>query len=205
VPSARPRSRAVDEQYGPEEGDEGSYRQMPGRPAAAYHEEPEHDHGTHHLGEGQRRERASPAEGRAQHRHQLGIASAHTAAAHDGDQQDHPSAHERAEGGLHDGWTPGRQRRQTERVCQPGERDDVGNHPDPQVKDHNQRDRAEQRKKLPPPRSRPMPPKGQQGQADRQPHTTCERYRPRDLGEAPRYLVDGDPVEGSSGIKRGAG
>ncbi len=198
-------SRAVDEKYRPEECDESPHRQVPRRPSATHNEHPDNYDGAHDLREGERGERAFPPEGRAQHRHQLDVAPAHAAAADDGDQQDHPSAHEGAERGLDNGWIPGRQRGQAQRVCQPGQRDDVGDDPDPQVMDHDQRERAEQREKLPPPRSRAKPPKGQQGQAERQPPTTRERYRPRDLGEVPRYLVDGGPVEGSSGIKRGAG
>jgi hypothetical protein len=47
--------------------------------------------------------------------------------------------------------------------------------------------------------------KGQQGERDGQSRTARERDRLGDLGEPPRYLVDGDPVEGCPGIKRGAG
>jgi len=203
--SAAAASRAVDEEYRPEERDEGAHRQVPGRPPATHDEEPKDYERAHDLREGKRGERASPPEGRAQHRHQLDVAPAHAAAAHDGDQEDHTPAHERTEPSLDHGWTPDRHRGQAQRVRQPWQRDDIGDDPDPQIKDHNQRERAEQREKLPPPRCHTKPPKGQQREAEGQPRTARERDRPGDLGEPTRYFVDGDPVEGCPGIKRGAG
>ena len=198
-------SRAVDEEYRPEERDESAHRQMPGRSPAAHDEHPENDDRAHDLREGKRDERASPPEGGAQHRHQLDVAPAHGATAHDGDEEDHSPAHERTESGLDHGWIPGRYRGQAQRVRQPWQRDDVWDDPDPQVKDHDQRERAKQREKLPPPRRKAKSPKGQQGERDGQSRTARERDRPGDLGEPTRYLVDGDPVEGGAGIKRGAG
>lgn len=196
---------AVDEKYRPEERDESPHRQVPSRPPATHDEHSENDHRARDLRNREGDERALPPQSRTQHRHQLDIAPAHAATAHDGDQQDYTSTHERPEPSLDNGWIPGRQRGEAKRVGQPGQRDDVGDDPDPHVKDHHQRERDEQREKLPPPRTRAKPPKGQQGEADGQSYTPRQGHRPRDLGEAPRYLVDGDPGEGWSGIKRGAG
>ena len=203
--TARAGLRAVDKKHGPEERDESPHRQVPRRPAATGDEDSKRDHRARHLGEGERDERASPPEGRAQHRHQLDVPPAHAAAAHDGDQQHHTPAHERTEAGLDNGWTPDRHRGQAQRVRQPGQRDDVGDDPDPQIKNHDQRERAEEWEKLPPPGGNTEPSKGQKGEAESQPRTAREGNRPGDLGEAARYFVDGDPVGGCPGISRGAG
>jgi hypothetical protein len=198
-------SRTVDQEDRPEERDESPDRHMAGRPAATHDEHPENYDRARDLRDGKCGERASPPEGRAQHSHQLDVAPAHPAAAHDGDQEDHTPAHERTEPGLDHGWIASRQRGQAQRVHQPWQRDDVGDDPDPQIKDHDQREPAEQREKLPPARGHTKPPKGQQCEAESQPRTAREGNRPGNLGEPARYFVDGDPVEGCPGINRGAG
>lgn len=203
--SAPAGSRGVDEEYRPEERDEGPNRQVPSRSSAAYDEKPENYHRAHDLGQGERGEGASPPEGRAQHRHQLDVAPAHASSAYDGDQKNHTAAHERTERRLDDGWIPCGHRGQAQRVRQPGQGNDIGDHPDPQIKDHDQREPADQRKKLPPPRRYANPSQSQQREAEGQARSACERDRPGDLGEPTRYFVDGDPVEGCPGINRGAG
>ena len=130
---------------------------MPGRPAAAYDEEPEHDHRAHDLREGQRSERASPAEGRAEHPHQLDVAPpmAPRLTMATSRTTPPPTSAPRADSTMVGLRAVSAAR--PERVCQPGQGDDVGDDPDPQVEDHAQCERPEKREELPPPRSRAEP------------------------------------------------
>jgi hypothetical protein len=198
------RSGAIDEHDRSEEGDERSHRYVSGRTPTKYEEGAEDDRRAHHLGKSQRDEGATPAEGRTQHRHQLDVTPAHAAPAHDGNHEHDTAAHEGAERGLEEGWAPAGQRGQAKGVCQRGERDGVGYQADPQIKNGNQRQRGEQRQKLPPPRGDTESQEGQQGEAEGQPRTACERERADDRREPVPYLVDGGAVEPGSGRRRGA-
>jgi hypothetical protein len=57
---------------------------------------------------------------------------------------------------------------------------------------------------LPPPRYRAQPSKGQEGKSQSESRGARKGARPGDLAERARYLVDGDPVEGCPGVRRGA-
>jgi hypothetical protein len=201
------RSGAIDEHDRSEEGDERSHRYVSGRTPTKYDEDAEDDRRAHHLGETQRDEGTTPAEGRTQHRHQLDVATAHAAPAHDGNPEHDTAAHEGAERRLEEGWGPAGQRGQAQGVRQRGERDDVGYQADLHIKNDDQRQRGEQGQKLPPPRGDTESQEGQQGEAEGQPRTACERERADDRREPVPYpyLVDGGAVEPGSGRRRGAG
>jgi hypothetical protein len=204
MPATRARSGAIDQQERPEEGDEGSHRYVSGRTPAKYDEDAEDDRRAHHLGHGQREEGAAPAEGRTQHGHQLDVSPTHAAPAHDGNQEHEATAHHGADRGLEKGGMPVGQRGQAQGVRQPRESDGIWYQADPQIKDDNQRERGEQRQKLPPPRDDPQSQEGQQGEAEGQPRTAHKRDRSGDHREPVPYLVDGGAVEPGSGRRRGA-
>ena len=198
-------SGAIDEEHRAEQGDERPHRDVSGRPSTAHHEDQEHDHRACHLGQGERDEGAAPAEGRAQHSHQLDVAAAHAAPAHDGDQQHEAAAHQRAERGLEEGRTPLGQRGQAQGIRQSRQGDGIGDEANPQIEDDDQRQRGEQWQRLPPPRADAESQEGQQREAEGQSRTARERDRPGDLREPVPYLVDGGTVEPGSGTRRGAG
>jgi hypothetical protein len=198
-------SRCVDDEHGPEQCDQGSHRQLAGRPTATHDDESDRHDRPGNLRQGERAERALPPERRAQHRHQLDVASPHAAPAHDGDQEDNPAAHQHAETGFdHGGTSPGHDG-ESQRVDQPGEGDHIGNQASAQVEDHHQGQRAEQRQKLPPARDDTESSNGQQREGEGQTRAAGERDRREELDEPTPYFVDGDPVEAGAWIRRGAG
>ena len=198
-------SPPIGEKDRPEERDQGTDRHVLRRPPPTHQEDAEHDHRAHDLGEGQRDQGIPPAESRPQHRHQLDIAAAHSAAAHDRDEQHDACACEHADRGLGQGRPADADRSQPQGVRQARQRDDIRDDPGPRIEDDDHRERGEQRQDLPPSRHRAQASEGQQGEGDREPRRTRERNGAGELGETAPYLVDGDLVGGCSGIRRGAG
>lgn len=205
VPNLWAASQRVDDEHRPKKRDQGPHRQLADRPTATRDDEPERYHRRGNLRQGEHAERALPPERRAQHRHQLDVASPHAAPAHDGDQENDPRAHQHAETGLDHGGTAPGHRGESQRVDQPGKGDHIGDQASAQVEDHHQGQRAEQGQKLPPARDDAESPNGQQREGQGQARAAGERERPEDLDERTPYFVDDDPVAAGAWIKRGAG
>ena len=197
-------SRMIDQEHRPKECDERSHRHVPSRAPATGDEDAKYHHRAHHLRQGENDESIGPAEGRAQHRHQLDVATAHAASAHDSDQEHEAATHERSERGLGERRTLAGQHGPAQRIRQARERDAIRDPAHQEIEDDDHGKRDEQRQKQPPPRGYAKSQEAQHSEAEGQSRTARERDRSADLGELAPYLVDGGAVGPGSGRTRGA-
>ncbi len=197
-------SRPRGQEHRPEERDEGSHRDVALRPPASNEQDGKNNRDARHLGKSQRDEGPSPAESRAQHGHQLDIASTNATPTDYGDEENDAPTRERANASLDQPWLIAGHGGQAERVRQSWQGDEVGDHPNPHVENDDHRQCHQQWQELPPARYRTQPSKGQQAKNQSEPSDARQGARSGDLDERALYFWDGDPVDGCPGLRRGA-